>query len=255
MATPAAPELTEDGLLGGRLRFFQPRRGYRAAIDPVLLAAAVRAEAGETVLDAGVGTGAAALCLAARLPGCRVVGLEREPELLGLAAVNVRSNGLADRVRLVAGDLLATPEALRQEAFDAVMTNPPYHVEGAATPPLDATRRAAHLGEAEPGRWVAACLARLKPLGRLTLIQRADRLDAVLAALAGRAGDVVVFPLWPSDAAAAGAKRVIVAARKAARGPLRLARGLVLHEADGRFTPAAEAVLRDGAPLNLASPP
>jgi tRNA1(Val) A37 N6-methylase TrmN6 len=64
----------------------------------------------------------------------------------------------------------------------------------------------------------------------------------------------VVFPLWPSDAAA-GAKRVIVAARKAARGPLRLARGLVLHEPDGRFTPAAEAVLRDGAPLNLASPP
>jgi tRNA1(Val) A37 N6-methylase TrmN6 len=255
MATPAAPELTEDGLLGGRLRFFQPRRGYRAAIDPVLLAAAVRAEAGETVLDAGVGTGAAALCLAARLPGCRVVGLEREPALLELAAVNVRANGLADRVELVAGDLLAPPEALRRRAFDAVMTNPPYHAEGAATPPLDATRRAAHLGEAEPGRWVAACLARLKPLGRLTLIQRADRLDAVLAALAGRAGDVVVFPLWPSDAAAAGAKRVIVAARKAARGPLRLARGLVLHEPDGRFTPAAEAVLRDGAPLNLASPP
>ena len=254
MASPARPELTEDGLLGGRVRFFQPRRGYRTAIDPVLLAAAVRVEAGETVLDAGVGTGAAALCLAARAPGCRIVGLEREPELLELAAANVQANGLADRVELLAGDLLAPPEPLRQRAFDAVMTNPPYHAEGAATPPLDAARRAAHLGEAEPGRWVAACLARLKPLGRLTLIQRADRLDAVLAALAGRAGDVVVFPLWPSGKAAE-AKRVIVAARKAARGPLRLARGLVLHGPDGRFTPAAEAILRDGAPLNLASPP
>jgi tRNA1(Val) A37 N6-methylase TrmN6 len=254
MASSAAPELTEDGLLGGRLRFFQPRRGYRAAVDPVLLAAAVRPEAGGTVLDAGVGTGAAALCLAARVPGCRVVGLERAPELLEVAAANVAANGLAGRVELVAGDLLDPPDELRRRSFDAVMTNPPYLAEGAATPPLDAARRAAHLGEAEPGRWVAACLARLKPSGRLTLIQRADRLDAVLAALAGRAGAVVVFPLWPSDAAA-GAKRVIVAARKAARGPLRLARGLVLHEPDGRFTPAAEAVLRDGAPLNLASPP
>jgi tRNA1(Val) A37 N6-methylase TrmN6 len=255
MASPAEPpELTEDGLLGGRLRFFQPRRGYRAAIDPVLLAAAVRAEAGETVLDAGVGTGAAALCLAARAPGCRIVGLEREQELLELAAVNVRANGLADRVELVAGDLLGPSDDLRRQPFDAVMTNPPYLADGAGTPPLDAARRAAHLGEAELGRWVAACLARLKPLGRLALIQRADRLDAVLAALAGRAGDVVVFPFWPSEAAAQ-AKRVIVAARKGARGPLRLARGLVLHEPDGRFTPAAEAVLRDGAPLNLASPP
>jgi tRNA1(Val) A37 N6-methylase TrmN6 len=254
MASPAQPELTEDSLLGGRLRFFQPRRGYRAAIDPVLLAAAVRAEAGRTVLDAGVGTGAAALCLAARVPGCHVVGLEREPALLELAAVNVHANGLADRVELVAGDLLAPPEAFRRRAFDAVMTNPPYHAEGAATPPLDAARRAAHLGEAEPGRWIAACLARLKPLGRLTLIQRSDRLDAILAALAGRAGDVVVFPLWPSEAAAE-AKRVVVAARKAARGPLRLARGLVLHEPDGRFSPAAESILRDGAPLNLASAP
>ena len=254
MASPAQPELTEDGLLGGRLRFFQPRRGYRTAIDPVLLAAAVRVEAGETVLDAGVGTGAAALCLAARAPGCRIVGLEREPELLELAAANVQANGLAHRVELVAGDLLAPPEALRQRAFDAVMTNPPYYIEGAATPPLDAARRAAHLGEDEPGRWVAACLARLKPLGRLTLIQRADRLDGVLAALAGRAGDVVVFPLWPSGKAAE-AKRVIVAARKAARAPLRLVRGLVLHEPDGRFTTAADAILRDGAPLNLASPP
>ncbi|HEX6015081.1 MAG TPA: methyltransferase [Geminicoccaceae bacterium] len=254
MASPAEPELTEDGLLGGRLRFFQPRRGYRAAIDPVLLAAAVRAAAGETVLDAGVGTGAAALCLAARVPGCRVVGLEREPASLELGAANARANGLADRVALVAGDLLDPPDEIRQRSFDAVMTNPPYLAEGAGTLPLDPTRRTAHLGGAEPGRWVAACLARLRPSGRLTLIQRTDRLDAVLAALAGRAGDAVVFPLWPSEAAA-GAKRVIVSARKAARGPLRLARGLVLHQPDGRFTPAAEAVLRDGAPLNLASPP
>ena len=105
-------------------------------------------------------------------------------------------------------------------------------------------------GEGELAAWIGACLARLRPQGRLTLIHRADVLAELLAALAGRAGDVVVFPLWPT-AEAPAAKRVIVAARKGGRGPSRLARGLVLHGPDGHYTEAAEAILRDGAPIAL----
>jgi len=131
-----------------------------------------------------------------------------------------------------------------------VLSNPPFHRPGSATPPRTATGRAAHLGDSEIGAWIAACLARLRQLGRLTLIHRADQLDVILAALAGRAGDTIVYPFWP-EAAASAAKRVIVSARKTARGPLRLAPGLVLHQPDGRFTPAAEAILRDGAALPL----
>ena len=67
-----------------------------------------------------------------------------------------------------------------------------------------------------------------------------------LAALAGRAGDVVVFPLWPSGGAP-GAKRVIVAARKGGRGAAAAARAAsCCTRPDGRFTAAAEAILRDG---------
>lgn len=250
MTSPAELDLSEDRLLGGRLRFSQPRRGYRAAIDPVLLAAAVSARPGEAILDVGTGTGAAALCLAARIPGCSVVGLERDGELGAIARLNFAANHSAIRPQLVPGDLMAPPLALAARAFDHVMTNPPYHAAGAGTPPQTATGRAAHLAEVDLGSWIGACLARLRPFGRLTLIHRADQLDLILAALAGRAGDAIVCPLWP-DAAAASAKRVIVAARKTARGRVRLARGLVLHDADGRFTPTAEAILRDGAPLPL----
>ncbi|MCC7428595.1 MAG: methyltransferase, partial [Alphaproteobacteria bacterium] len=53
--------LSEDRLLGGRVVLRQPVRGYRAAIDPVLLAAFVPARAGEHVLEGGIGAGAAAL--------------------------------------------------------------------------------------------------------------------------------------------------------------------------------------------------
>ena len=88
-----AEHLTDDHLLGGRVRFSQPAHGYRVAIDPVLLAAAVPARAGERVLDAGAGTGAASLCLAARVPECRIVGLELQRPLQRIASHNVTQNG------------------------------------------------------------------------------------------------------------------------------------------------------------------
>lgn len=248
MPGPTESALTEDRLLGGRVRFWQPRHGYRAAIDPVMLAAAVAPGPGALVLDAGTGSGAAALCLAARVPDCRIVGLERDPDLLAVAARNFAAD--PDRLQLVAGDLFAPPAAIVGASFDHVLTNPPFHPSGSATPPRTTTARAAHLTERDLASWITACLARLRPRGWLTLIHRADQLDVILAALAGRAGDANVCPLWP-DATAGAAKRVIVAARKTGRGPLRLGRGLVLHEADGRFTAPAEAILRDGAPLTL----
>lgn len=243
-------DTTEDALLGGALRFFQPRRGYRVAIDPVLLAAAVAAAPGETVLDAGTGSGAAALCLLRRMPACRVTGLERDPDLVALARTNAAANGMTERFCVCRGDLLARPGPLRPGTFDHVMTNPPYHPGHAATAPETSTKRSAHLADADLADWVAACLRYLRPNGRLTLIHRADRLDWIVAALAGRAGDMTLCPLWPT-AAAAAAKRIIVAARKSSRGPARLFRGLVLHEADGRFTPQAEAVLRHGAAISM----
>jgi tRNA1(Val) A37 N6-methylase TrmN6 len=242
-------ETTLDNLLGGRVRLRQPARGYRAAIDPVLLAAAVPARAGEHVLELGCGVGAAALCLLARVPGVRVTGLEVQSVLARLAAVNAATNGMADRFEVHEGDVLAPPSAVAGGGFDRVMLNPPYMAEGTSRPPArPAQALATHEAAARLADWLETALARLKPKGGLTLVQRADRLDEVLSCLRGRAGGIRILPLWP--AAGKPAKRVLVAARKAAAGPLTLAPGLVLHEADGRFTAAAEAVLRDAAALD-----
>ncbi len=240
-------ERTLDRLLGGRVSLLQPTRGYRVAIDPVLLAAAVDADEGDAVLDSGAGTGGAALCLAARVGGCSIVGLERDPGLAALARGSVELNREGDRVRILEGDLLAPPAPLRDRTFDVVMSNPPYLDAARSRGPDDAGRADAHLEDVTLDRWVDACLRRLRPGGRIALVHRADRLDDILAALRGRAGDIVVLPLWPRSGAAA--VRVIVRARKGARGPLRLAAGLVLHEADGGFTQAASAILREGQAL------
>lgn len=243
--TDAPP--TEDRLLGGRVRLLQPRQGYRAAIDPVLLAAAVPALSGETVLDAGSGSGAASFCLLARVPGCVVSGLEIQPELAELARRGAALNGLL--LEVLEGDLLALPPGLRRRQFDHVLTNPPFGDSGRGTASPVAQRERAHATAAGVSGWLDACLRRVAPRGRLTLVHRADRLDHILAALAGRLGGIAVLPFWP--AAGEPSRRVVVSGRKGSRAPLRLTAGLVLHGPDGRFTAEAEAVLRDARPLAL----
>ncbi len=214
-----AVAISEDRLLGGRVILRQPVDGFRAAIDPVLLAAAVPASSGQNVLELGTGTGAAALCLARRVEGVRVAGLDQQRDLVRLAGENARLNGLERQADFMVGDLLAPPMRLMPGGFDHVMANPPYLEAGTATlPPI-------------------------------TLIHRADRLDALLASLVGKAGEITVFPLWPGEGKPA--KRVIVRARRGIETPLKLAPGLVLHEPGGKFTAAADSVLRDGAALVL----
>ncbi len=247
---PRAVEISDDGLLGGRVRLRQPLAGYRAAIDPVFLAAAVPAVPGESLLDLGCGAGAASLCLLARVPGTRVTGLEIQAELVRLAGENGRENGWAARFLPLAGDVARPPPRLAPGSFHHLLCNPPQMVAARARPAADPGRDLANReGAARLGDWVGTALAMVRPKGTVTFIHRADRLDDLLSAFSGRAGELVVFPLWPG--ADKPAKRVLVRARKGAATPLRLAPGLILHRADGSFTPAAEAVLREGRGLEI----
>jgi tRNA1(Val) A37 N6-methylase TrmN6 len=235
-------ETTDDRLLDGRVILRQPVNGYRAAVDPVLLASAVRVSGALRVLDAGCGTGAATFCLAARAPDVMITGLEIQPAYAALARASAALNHVESRVQIVEGDLAAPPDLGAH--FDVVMTNPPFGQEGTAPP--DAGLARAHMeSNLDINGWIKACLARLKNNGRLVMIHRADRVSHILAALAPSTGDIRVLPLFPK--AGEAARRVIIDAGKGRRSPDTLLPGLVLHDSDGRYTPSADAVLRGAA--------
>jgi len=166
-----------------------------------------------------------------------------------LAADNAALNDVAGRVAAIAGDLLSPPPRLAPGSYDHVMANPPFLDPAAATLPRGAKAVSNAEGAADLAAWVRFSLAMVRPKGMLTFVHRADRIEALLAQLNGRAGEIVLFPLWAGPGKPA--KRVLVRARKDIGTPTRLAPGLVLHEADGRYTRAAEALLRDGAALEL----
>ncbi|MGG7567659.1 tRNA1(Val) (adenine(37)-N6)-methyltransferase [Rhodovulum sp. DZ06] len=250
---PLGPDETEDRTLGGRVILRQPKVGYRAATDPVLLAAACPARPGQVVLDLGCGAGAAALCLLGRVPGTAAHGLELQPRYAALARTNAALNGAALTVH--EGDLRRPPAALRAMAFDHVICNPPFYAAGRAMPSPDRGRDVAHREDTPMADWADAALRRLRPRGTLTVVHRAERLPDILAPLEGRAGDVTVLPLAAREGRAA--KRVIVQARKGAKGDFMLLPPLVIHAGEAhlkdeeRLTPGASAVLRDAAALLL----
>ena len=244
-----------DFLLNGRVVLHQPKTGYRSAIDPVMLAAAVCEKPVGKVLDIGCGVGTAALCYAYRVPGNPVMALEEQPKMAALARENVAANGLDNRITIVEGDLLDAPKVLEPGSFQHVMANPPYVAAAQADPSMDLVRAASHVeGHAGLADWISFAHARLVHKGSLTLIYDPRRLDELMEALRGSFGGVIVFPLWPSigpEQSGKDAKRIIVQARKGVRTPARICTGLVLHEADGSYTSAAERILRNGEALRL----
>jgi len=243
--------LTRNAFLGGQLRIWQPERGYRAGVDPVLLAASVPARPGESVLELGCGAGVAALCLGRRVPGLRLTGLELQPFYAELARRNADDNAL--KMEVVEGDLAAMPETLRTRRFDHVIANPPWFQRDRGTQARDPGREAA-LGEATPlALWVKQAARRCNPGGHVCVIQRAERLPELLAHARLHLGSLEVLPLIPR--AGREARRVLLRARKGGRAGFRLHDGWVLHrgtahDGDGdSFTEATAAVLRLGAPL------
>ncbi len=231
-----------DSFLDGRVRVMQPDSGFRAGLDAVMLAAAVPAKTGQSALELGSGVGTASLCLAARVSGVALTGVEQDAALVRMARDNAAANG-AD-AHFVAADVFALPPELKRD-FDQVFCNPPFHGEGLASP--DAARAAALMDGGSLKDWLKLGLQRTVSGGYFTAILRADRLNEALAALPEKG--VCAVPLWPR--AGEAPRRVIVQARKGSHAPFALAPGLVLHRADGGWTPEADAILRRGEALAL----
>jgi tRNA1(Val) A37 N6-methylase TrmN6 len=246
-ATDPPAGTTLDRLLGGRVLLRQPARGFRAGLDAVLLAAFVPAAPGQRVLEAGCGSGAAFLCLAARVPGLSVAAVERDGAMAALARANAAANGVAAEV--IEADIADPAPARALSPCDHAFANPPYWPGG--TPPPGALRRAAtHESGAGLAAWAGFLATALRPGGTASLVLPAARFDAGVAALrAAGCGSLLMLPVAPR--AGEAAKRVLLRARRGGRGPARILPPFLLHDGQG-FSAGAEAVLRAGCALPAA---
>jgi tRNA1(Val) A37 N6-methylase TrmN6 len=236
-------EVMETTLLRGRVKLLQPRVGFHASLDTVFLAAAVPVWNNWNILDIGCGVGSAGLCVIARNKNIYLTGLDIQQEMVDLALQNAALNDVSDRCHFFSGDL-RNEKSIPDNSFNSILMNPPYQTSGTSSP--EKIKAMSH-GETASGAslqdWAKYAHRKLKAGGHLTLVHRADRLDDVIVALAGRRwfGSLVVFPLWSH--AGEDARRVIVSARKERYAPLVLKPGLVIHEESGEYTNGAHKIL------------
>jgi tRNA1(Val) A37 N6-methylase TrmN6 len=248
----------ETCLLDGRVVCLQTKNGYRAAIDPVFLAAAIDANGGDRVLDVGSGTGAASLCLAARVQGVEITGIEIQPEYAEMARKSAVLTGVENQINFITADLRTLPKSGNLCEFDHVMTNPPYIVAGQGRLPPDKTKaQATFESNVALDQWISHCLRMTRSRGIFTIIHRADRLEHIMASISGILGNIVVFPLWPSQVSRdkntpISANRIIISGRKGVKSPGVLSSGITLHEGkNGRYTSEANNILMHASLLRL----
>ena len=242
-------ETTFDAFLGGRLTLQQPAKGYRAGVDSVLLASAVQAEAGQSVLELGCGVGAAILCLATRVGGLGLHAVEVQPRYADLCRANAAANGF--NATVWTADLNGLPQDLTALTFDHVIANPPYFDRTASRSSPLPDRDLAFGGDTSIEAWIDAATRRLKPKGWLTMIQKADRLVDILRAMDTRLGSISVHPITGRTGRAAD--RIILQARKGGRTPFVLHAPIALHDGPTHlsdapdYRPEIASILRNGA--------
>lgn len=240
-------DITHDDFLGGRLTLVQPKSGYRAGIDPVLLAASCQALPGQSVLDLGCGVGTAGLCLASRVPGIRLYGLEVWQEHADLARQNADACG--KEFHIWQSDLRSPPDDLKALRFDHILANPPFFKDG--TDASDNGRAIGRSGDAALADWVRFASKRLKPKGHFLVVLRTDRLDELLANMHGILGSIIVQPLVARTGRAP--KLCLVRATKGGRGVFKMNAAIALHQGETHnpgnagYAPEIADILRDGA--------
>ena len=211
-------------LLGGRVKI---KRGlYNPTSDAVWLAAMAADIRAKSVLDIGIGTGGAILCLLANNPNIETaVGIDISEQMLAECAKNTELND--KNIELINADIMSWRTA---RTFDLVITNPPYF---RGTP---AHHNAHH--NADVAGWTKRATARVKPHGTICIIVDSAVLSDVIGVLNTKCGDITILPLFSKKQTA---ERVLVRARVDSHGGTVLYHGLDMN---------CDLVLRDGLTID-----
>jgi tRNA1Val (adenine37-N6)-methyltransferase len=236
-------EETVDDLRKYGLKVIQPRHGYRFSLDPLLLCDFAAIRVGEEGVDLGAGCGVMPLILSRTAAGTRLVGVESQEELAGMALRSVSLNRLAGRVRILHADVLDVKSHFEPSSFDLVVANPPYRKRGTGrVSPKPGRDNARHESTAALADFLASAKYLVRLSGRICFICHPSRLAEFLAV----AGQLKLSPLrlrMVHGNPAAEARMFLVEMVKGRKGDLRVLPPLFVHGEDGEYTAEVKGIL------------
>ncbi|MDC3107902.1 methyltransferase [Paracoccaceae bacterium] len=245
-------DLTKNKFLGNKLEIFQFPDGYRGNMDSVLVAASVPAESGQKVLELGCGNGVALCCLLHRVSGLEVYGIEFDKRVAELCRRNISLNKF--KAKIFNHDIATSIGKLKSLSFDHVFMNPPYFKNNDVKKSPIASLKRAKVETVPLSEWFSVARKRCKPKGKITIIQRVERLPEIIECLSGHFGQITVQPI--SSFKDASPKKVIVQATKSSSAAFTLLAPKTVHRRDtvsGKVVYQEELnrILRSGHPLLL----
>ena len=242
-------EITKDSFLGGGIKIWQPKKGYRAGIDPILLAASVNVSAGQKVLDLGCGVGTASFAIGYRVKNVELYGIEIQKVFADLADLNSKENGIEFQVEC--NNISNLSSNITSKNFDHVIANPPYFDRKSSVRGINVSKEKS-FGDTRPiSEWLKVAAKRAKPKGFVHFIVRSDRLMEIFTNMPNSLGSLVITPVISRKNE--NAKLTILHAKKNGRAGFIISSPIVLHplESDSRekYVPEVEKVFRNGASL------
>lgn len=214
-------EFTEDRILGGKIKLFQPKDGYRVAIDPIILASFINPQPGQKILDVGCGVGTISLILKMKETLSEVTAVDIDEKMCEICQRNSEANSL--KIEII--NLGIESSALEHRLFDQIATNPPFFEKKSAR--ISRSKELANFETIDLVDWIAFCFKRLKNGGIFSIIHRASRLGDILRILKNLAGAVQITPIFPKNNCEAS--RVVVCAKKSCRSETKILPGIVVH--------------------------
>ena len=243
---------TLDNFLGGKLKIYQLKKGFRAGHDSVLLASAIKAKEGDFCLELGFGSGVVSLCLAKRIPNLDIIGIENDREMLKISKKNIRLNNFKKNIKVFAGDIegkIENYQFIERHSFDQIYANPPYFIEERLSEPANRNKRIANIGNKKTlDLWLKKALTFSKSGGTITFINHIQNLPEMLTLFSKKLGDINITPIFPKKDKKAS--RVIISGVRDSKKPLTYSQGLILTNKDGKIPKKIDRLLRNGIGFN-----
>jgi tRNA1(Val) A37 N6-methylase TrmN6 len=213
-------QLSKD-IFPNKLILKQPIDGFRSGSDALLLADYFLKNHSITpqknaILDMGCGSGAISLSILRENSIASVTGLEIQSDYCNLAMDNASLNNVTQRFHAIQGDVTQIHHIFPINAFDYVITNPPFYHITTGHLSENTGKKIAHHGTIDLIQWIRKALYPLKNKGFLIMICRTDRLGDIYNALENRAGNVTIHPIITGKTQSA--KRIIIRCQKSAKG-------------------------------------
>jgi tRNA1Val (adenine37-N6)-methyltransferase len=236
--------LTTDSFFNGCIQVKQNRTGYRFSIDAVLLAWFADPSPDDTILDLGTGCGIIPMILAYRYPKVKIYGIEVQEELADIANLNIRGNGMEDRITILCRDIKTIKHEDISGPVDLAISNPPFRKsKSGRINPNEQRAIARHEIKMTLFDVVETARRMLKPSGRFVIIYPAERMTDILTQM--RASGIEPKSIrMISSGKNTEAKMIVVEGKKGGRSGLKIGSPLIIYQENGSYSDEIEKIFK-----------